>query len=173
MLKDKVAIITGASRGIGRATALAFARTGVKVVLASRTQHDLETVANLIRTDGGEVSRCTDGCNAGGSGGDFGQSSVSSLWSNRHPCEQCRNRCLRDGCRFRSGGMDAGGRLQPQKHLSLLEIRATLYAGTSIWSNYQRAVDCRESCVQSLKRVLCSKGRSTSVYKGFSGGGPE
>ena len=55
MLKDKVAIITGASRGIGRATALAFARTGVKVVLASRTQHDLETVANLIRTDGGEA----------------------------------------------------------------------------------------------------------------------
>ncbi len=55
MLKDKVAIITGASRGIGHATALAFARAGVKVVLASRTQHDLETVANLIRTDGGEA----------------------------------------------------------------------------------------------------------------------
>ena len=55
MLKDKVAIITGASRGIGRATALVFARAGVKVVLASRTQHDLETAASLIRTDGGEA----------------------------------------------------------------------------------------------------------------------
>ena len=55
MLTDKVAIITGASRGIGRATALAFGQAGAKVVLASRTQHDLETVANLIRADGGEA----------------------------------------------------------------------------------------------------------------------
>ena len=55
MLKDKVAIVTGASRGIGRATALAFAQAGAKVVLASRTRHDLETAANLIRTDGGEA----------------------------------------------------------------------------------------------------------------------
>ena len=55
MLTDKVAIITGASRGIGRATALAFAQAGAKVVLASRTQHDLKAAANLIRTDGGEA----------------------------------------------------------------------------------------------------------------------
>ena len=55
MLKDKVAIITGASRGIGRATALAFARADAQVVLASRTQHDLETVANLIHIEGGEA----------------------------------------------------------------------------------------------------------------------
>ena len=55
MLKDKVAIITGASRGIGRATALAFGRAGAKVVLASRTQPDLDTIANLINGDGGEA----------------------------------------------------------------------------------------------------------------------
>ena len=55
MLTDKVAIITGASRGIGRATALAFGRAGAKVVLASRTQPDLDTIANLINGDGGEA----------------------------------------------------------------------------------------------------------------------
>lgn len=55
MLKDKVAIITGASRGIGRATALAFARAGAKVVLAARTPSDLETVVNDIRANGGEA----------------------------------------------------------------------------------------------------------------------
>ena len=55
MLKDKVAIITGASRGIGRATVLAFGRAGAKVVLAARTQQDLATVASLVSAEGGEA----------------------------------------------------------------------------------------------------------------------
>jgi NADP-dependent 3-hydroxy acid dehydrogenase YdfG len=54
-LKDKVAIITGASRGVGKATALAFAQAGAKVVLASRTQSDLESVVNLIHTNNGDA----------------------------------------------------------------------------------------------------------------------
>lgn len=53
MLKNRVAIITGASRGVGKSTALAFARAGAKVVLASRTKQDLEAVANRIHTEGG------------------------------------------------------------------------------------------------------------------------
>lgn len=40
-LKGKVAVITGASRGIGRAAALALAREGVHVVLVARTESDL------------------------------------------------------------------------------------------------------------------------------------
>ncbi len=48
-LKDKVAIITGASRGIGRAIALGFAQEGAYVALAARTQPELETVAQDIR----------------------------------------------------------------------------------------------------------------------------
>lgn len=53
MLQNKVAVITGASRGVGEATALAFARAGAKVVLAARTKQDLDTVANRIHTEGG------------------------------------------------------------------------------------------------------------------------
>lgn len=53
MLKNKVAVITGASRGVGEATALAFARAGAKVVLAARTKQDLDAVANRIHTEGG------------------------------------------------------------------------------------------------------------------------
>lgn len=49
MLKDitgEVAVITGASRGIGRATAVALAREGVNLVLTARTEEELQEVAD-------------------------------------------------------------------------------------------------------------------------------
>ena len=48
-LSDKVAIITGAGRGIGRAIAIAFAKEGSKVALASRTVSELKETARLIK----------------------------------------------------------------------------------------------------------------------------
>ncbi|MET0593680.1 MAG: glucose 1-dehydrogenase [Polyangiaceae bacterium] len=51
-LKDKVAIVTGASAGIGRGAALAFAEVGAHVVVAARTEDKLERVAATIREGG-------------------------------------------------------------------------------------------------------------------------
>lgn len=55
-LKDKVAVITGASRGIGQAIAEGYLREGAKVVIASRKAEALEaTAAELREATGGEV----------------------------------------------------------------------------------------------------------------------
>ena len=53
-LKGKVAIITGARRGMGKADALAFAKNGAKVVVSDISQEECELVVDEIKKNGGE-----------------------------------------------------------------------------------------------------------------------
>ncbi len=54
-LKDKIAIITGAGRGIGATTAEKFAKEGAKVVVADINKNDIEEIVNSIKENGGEA----------------------------------------------------------------------------------------------------------------------
>jgi 3-oxoacyl-[acyl-carrier protein] reductase len=54
-LKDKVAVVTGASQGIGRETSLALAEAGAKVVVAARNEEKLAALVSEIAAAGGEA----------------------------------------------------------------------------------------------------------------------
>jgi NADP-dependent 3-hydroxy acid dehydrogenase YdfG len=54
-LDGAVVVVTGASSGIGRATGLAFAERGTRVVLAARRAHALEDLARECRAAGGQA----------------------------------------------------------------------------------------------------------------------
>ena len=55
-MNDRVVLITGASSGIGRATAAAFAAKGVKVVVAARRQAELDSLVSEIEARGGKAT---------------------------------------------------------------------------------------------------------------------
>jgi NAD(P)-dependent dehydrogenase (short-subunit alcohol dehydrogenase family) len=93
---DKIVFVTGATSGIGRATALAFAREGAKVAIVDRDSDGIEEVARLIADAGskavaiaGDVSRSVDVRAAldrtvdafGGLDIAFNNSSAAGLWA--------------------------------------------------------------------------------------------
>lgn len=55
MIKDKVVIITGASSGIGKATALRLSKAGAQVVLGARNEQKLQEITDKIKKNGGKA----------------------------------------------------------------------------------------------------------------------
>jgi len=48
-LKNKIALVTGAGKGLGKACAIALAEAGAKVIILSRTKSDLDKVSKIIK----------------------------------------------------------------------------------------------------------------------------
>ena len=55
LLEGKIALVTGASGGIGRASALVFAREGAKVVVSARRVKESEETVGMVEEAGGEA----------------------------------------------------------------------------------------------------------------------
>src|SRR5438552_2118441 len=55
-LQNRVALVTGAGRGIGRAIAVAFAAAGARVGIAARTEAELQEVVSGIQSAGGQAT---------------------------------------------------------------------------------------------------------------------
>ncbi len=61
-LENRVAIVTGSGRGVGKSIALAFAEAGADVVVTARTESEIEkTAQEIIRRDGAMVCQLTLG----------------------------------------------------------------------------------------------------------------
>jgi len=58
MIKDQVVVVTGASSGIGYATALAIAKAGAKVAVGARRVDKLEQLKKILKKLAENVSRC-------------------------------------------------------------------------------------------------------------------
>ena len=60
-LTDKVAIVTGGGKGIGRAIAFGLAEAGCKVIVAARTESEIQDTAKDITSRGGQaIAKVTD-----------------------------------------------------------------------------------------------------------------
>ena len=89
--QDKVVLVTGASSGIGKVTAVEFARAGAKVVIAARRVEESQQVVHQIKAEGGEAA--------------FVQTDVSKHDSVRNLIEQTVKLYGRLDCAFNNAGI--------------------------------------------------------------------
>ena len=87
----RVALVTGASQGIGRACALVLAQAGAKVALCARNQEKLDQLANEINGSGGEAAAFKLDVGSEDEIKAVVKAVVAKFGKLRHSGQQCRN----------------------------------------------------------------------------------
>ena len=90
-LSDKVAIITGASSGIGRAAAKLFAAEGAKLVLCARRKPELDNTVTEIREMGGEAVAVAGDVKDEAVAKALVETARGQVRRSRYRVQQCRN----------------------------------------------------------------------------------
>ncbi len=90
--KPPVILITGASSGIGAATARRFARAGYRVVLAARRLERLASLAEELRSKGGQVLPVATDMSKLEQIQELVRTTPGDLWADRYPVQQRRFR---------------------------------------------------------------------------------
>src|SRR5437660_12897487 len=89
-LRGKVALVTGSSRGIGLATAKAFAAEGCRVMLSARATEQLRETEEALRATGAEVAGHAADVGSPDDAARLIEVTVAAYGGHRHPGQQCR-----------------------------------------------------------------------------------
>jgi 3-oxoacyl-[acyl-carrier protein] reductase len=158
-MKDRVAVITGASRGIGRAIALRFARDGARVVLSHRHDVDaLRSVEETCRALGAEVATIT---------GDV--ASEDTVLAIR---KAAMDRFGRIDVLVNSAGAVCDGLVLTLEDADLERMVATNVLGVVRMTRglLRSMLEQRSGCIINLSSVLATRGgRGNAVYSGTKG----
>ena len=91
-LKDKVAIVTGGTSGIGRDAAILFSKAGAKVVVAGRREPEGKQVVDAIHAAGGDALFVQTDVAKPADAQALVKKNRRKIWPPRHCVQQCGNR---------------------------------------------------------------------------------
>ncbi len=152
-LKDRIAVITGGGSGIGRASALLFAREGAFVALVDRDPDALQEAANVVREAEGQCSE-----HLGDVGdGDFATATVDSIGS----------RFDRVDVLVTAAGWSCGGTVLTTSPSDWDAVFRTHVGGTWLWARAaipQMQKQGKGSIVTLASQLAIAGGRGNSAY---------
>jgi NAD(P)-dependent dehydrogenase (short-subunit alcohol dehydrogenase family) len=146
-LQGKIAIITGAGSGIGRAGALAFAREGAKVTIAGRRLEPLKETAKAVQELGGEAVSV--------------QADIAKVDDVKRIVEQCIKAFGRLNVLYNNAGYGIGGSIIDAEEESWDRVLNTNLKGTFMCSKY---------AIREIKRQGSGSVINTSSVMGLTGG---